>query len=106
MLELVDEAVLHGELPQVPAVGTLLVEDLGDVGGLDRSGIYTHGDALVVDFLLVHPGREEDVEGRIGETVGVVLEERLQLLLLHQLSIYSCNPSRIINTTIIHKEGK
>ena len=84
MLELVDETVLHVELPQVPAVRTLLVEDLGDVGGLDRSGIRTHGDALVVDFLLVHPWREEDVERRIGETVGVVLEERLQLLLLHQ----------------------
>lgn len=79
--ELVDQPVLEIEFSEVIAVRALLVEDLADVAGLNRSGIGTHGDALVIDSLLKDPRREKNIESRVLEPMRVVLEDGLHLSL-------------------------
>lgn len=78
---MVDQTVLEVELSEVIAVRALLVEDLADVAGLNRSGVGTHGDALVINSLLKDPRREKNIESRVLESVRVVLEDGLHLSL-------------------------
>ena len=61
LLELVDESILEVELPQVVAVGALLVEDFANVAGFNMSRIGAHGDALVINLLLIDPGGEKHI---------------------------------------------
>lgn len=77
LLELVDQAILDVEFPQVVAVGAGQIEYLADVVGLDWPGISAHRDALVIDPLLEDAGREEDVERWVLQPAGVVAEDWL-----------------------------
>lgn len=78
---MVDQSVLEIELSEVVAVRALLVEDLADVAGLNGSGVCAHGDALVIDSLLIDPRREKNIKSRVFEPVRVVLEDGLHLSL-------------------------
>lgn len=79
-LELVDETILEVDLSEVVTVRALLVEDLADVAGLNRTGVGAHGDALVIDSLLKHPRGEKNIESRVLESVWVILEDGVHLL--------------------------
>lgn len=61
LLELVDHSIFQGQFPQIVGVRTILVEHAADVVRLDWAGVGAHGNALVVDSLLVDPRRKEHV---------------------------------------------
>lgn len=73
LFEVEDEPVTFVEFSEVSRVGALLVKDLSDIGGLDLAGVAAHRDALVVDFLLKHSRREENIERGIDQFVTIIL---------------------------------
>ena len=84
MFQLKDESIPFVEFAQVGSIGTLLIKDFGDVGGLDFAGVAAHRDAFVIDFLLEHPGREEHVERGINKLVSIpLLMLRIEFLQFH-----------------------
>ena len=65
LAELVDESIGLVYLAEVGVLWGPLVVELGEVIGLDGSGVNAEGAALVVDFLLEDPGGGVDIDGRI-----------------------------------------
>ena len=68
--ECVDETVFEWEGGEVGSVGTLLVWNFADVGGLDGRFVFAHGYGPVIDFLLVDSRWEEDIECGIDNMPG------------------------------------
>lgn len=62
MLKLVNESIFKVKLTKSAGVGNLLIDNLFDVSSLYFRNVSTHGNAFVIDLLLVDSGREENVQ--------------------------------------------